>query len=169
VHAQLASEGGFTLHEVLVAIVISSLLIGFGLSLFLFAQKLLVAHERTSNLKAAVDRVLNVLSTDLERSCEVSEVSDSTVVLRLPSRRAATYRFNGSEVSRNGDRMHGEEMQMAVIVKMLAPPVGSKVSSPAYEISVAGKETGLSYEAQTLVLVPWSARQEFTGSSSRKP
>jgi prepilin-type N-terminal cleavage/methylation domain-containing protein len=167
--AQLASDRGFTLHEVLVAIVISSLMIGFGLSLFLFAQKLLVAHERSSHLRATVDRVLDVLSSDIERSCEVNEVTDTTIVLRLPNRRAATYRHNGAEIFRNGDLMHNEGMHLALTIKGLPPPTGVKFSSPAFEIGVVGKETGMSYEAQTVVLVPWSARQEFTGSSSRVP
>lgn len=165
--AQLTDQHGFTLHEVLVAIVVSSLLIGFGLSLFLFAQRLLLAHERTSSLKSAVDRILFVISTDIERSCRLEDVSDSTLVICLPNRRFVSYRFDGTTVQRNSTPLHEDAYRLRVALTGFDRPSGSRVSPRALEIRVTGERGTSHYEAGTIALIPWSARQEFSTTAAR--
>ena len=166
---RLSDERGFTLHEILVAIVISSLLVGFSLSVFLFAQKLLVAHERISNLKDIVDRTLFVVSTDIEQSCRVDALSDSSLVLQAANRRVITYRFDGATIERNGTIMHDAGVRLRLTSSSM---IGRSVSGPgerALQISVAGELGEMRYSAHTTALVPWSARQEFVNFASRKP
>lgn len=166
---RFSDEQGFTLHEVLVAIVISSLLVGFSLSVFLFAQKLLVAHERISNLKEIVDRTLFVVSTDVEQSCRVDMVSDSSLVLQAANGRVITYRFDGTMIERNGSLMHDAAARLKLASAILPEKSGSGGSLRALQISVAGELGEMRYSAQTTALVPWSARQVFIKFASRKP
>jgi prepilin-type N-terminal cleavage/methylation domain-containing protein len=162
-------EQGFTLHEVLVAIVVSSLLIGFGLSVFLFAQKFLMARERMSDLKDDVDRTLFILSMDLGRSCRVKEVSDSSLVLVVANRRVITYRFDSVMVERNGIRTHDAAVRLRATTANLQAQSGQTVAMRALRIRVAGERGEARYSAETVALLPWSARQEFTRLVSRKP
>jgi prepilin-type N-terminal cleavage/methylation domain-containing protein len=162
-------ERGFTLYEVLVAIVISSLLIGFGFSVFLFAQKFLMVHERMSDLKDAVDQTLFILSTDIGQSCQVKEVSDTSIVLVVANRRLIIYRFDSVQVERNGIRTHDPVVRLRLTTSNLQVSSGQTVSTRHLRIRVAGERGEARYSAETVALVPWSARQEFIRLVSRKP
>ncbi len=165
----LSDERGFTLHEVLVAIVVGSLLVGFGLSIFLFAQKFLVAHERMSDLKDAVDRTLFTLSTDVGQSSRVREISDSSLVLVVANRRVITYKFDSVMVVRNGICTHDPVMRLRLTTTNQQAQSGQNVAMRALRISVAGERGEARYSAETTALLPWSARQEFIRLVSRKP
>jgi prepilin-type N-terminal cleavage/methylation domain-containing protein len=165
----LRDEQGFTLHEVLVAIVVRSLLVGFGLSVFLFAQKLLTAHERMSDLKGDVDRTLFTLSTDIGQASRIKEISDTSLVLVVANRRIITYRCDSVMVGRNGIRTHDAAVHLKLTMVSLQPQSGQTVAMRALRIRVAGERGEAHYSAETVALFPWSARQEFVRLVSRKP
>ena len=158
----ILSEEGFTLHEILVAIVVSSLVMGFGLSLFTFAHKYLAAREKLSDLKGSVDRTLFVLSTDIEQSCRLEVLSDTSIVVREPRGRLVAYRFDGTKILRNGTAMHDESLQIKVSIKELQNSSSAVARLRALQVRLIGEQGGGRHEAETVALVPWSADQEFT-------
>lgn len=156
----LAHEHGFTLHEVLVSLAVGSLLISFGLYLFFSTQKIVGSWERKSDAREAVDRTLQLVANDIGKASVIKEVSDSTLVLQVAEGKWIHYFFNEGMISRNDSPLHPERIAMQMKATKITY-VSPKKNHTAVSLSIFGILGNVHYRAETIALVPWSARQEF--------
>ena len=98
------SEDGFTIQEILVAIIVGSILVSMCLSVFLFSSKLLFRWQRNVEVREAADRILQTIAMDVQTARSVMIAGDSSMVLERDGGRNITYRFDGG-VWRNDVRL----------------------------------------------------------------
>ena len=103
--ARLRPEGGFTIQELLVVLIVASLLVSFSLSLFLFMHKLVSSWERDIEMRGSVDRAVQLIALDVQRSGEVNFNSDSACVLKREAGVSVSYAISAHRVLRNGEPM----------------------------------------------------------------
>ena len=85
------NEDGFTIQELLVALVVGSLLMSFCLSLFLFSNKIFVTWH-----------ALQTFAFDIRNSREITNVRDTSLTVQRGDRRPISYFFDKATIRRNG-------------------------------------------------------------------
>ena len=160
------SEEGFTIQELLVVLVVSSLLVGFSLSLFLFVNKLFLTWEQQSELQSVVSRTLQVIALDVLESKHHVEISNTSVVLMKNTGRTIVYRFDGKHVWRDNVLIGIlKDALLKVVIKH------SSISSihhdvpPLIHINIVGKSKSVEFQNQMQVKIPNSGKNEFLESS----
>jgi type II secretory pathway component PulJ len=79
--AFVESEEGFTIQELLVAIVVGSLLVGFSFTLYLFVTKIVQRDIRTREHRESALRTVELIASDIEGSASVTASTDSSLEL----------------------------------------------------------------------------------------
>lgn len=97
----LKRNDGFTIQEILVALIVGSILIGLSLSLFLFTSKLFQTWYGSSELKRDANRILQRVAMDIQQSKEIIEHSDTSFVISKGVGKIVQYSFNGKSLCRN--------------------------------------------------------------------
>src|SRR5213594_2059476 len=97
----LKDDRGFTIQELMVTLIVGSLLVSFGFSLFLFVNKIYGSWQRKVDVQTTVSHALNVMTLDVLRSKMVPEVSDTALELISISDRRIRYHFNSGQIRRN--------------------------------------------------------------------
>jgi type II secretory pathway component PulJ len=164
----LGSQAGFTIQEILAVLIMSSLLVSFGLSLFLSTSKLLGSWERKTELHSSVSTILQVLAQDIQKAKLAILLNDSTLVLSQGIGIDVTYRCDGASVLRNGVRV-GEKngVRLRMRVSKLEPTSTSGSSLEQLRIAILGKSKNLQQELTTTVALLSSCRREFLKLSKR--
>ncbi len=121
-------EGGFTITEILVVIMVGSLAIGFALSLFLFVARLVSGWQKETELKDKVHGVAYAIMQDMDRALRVEALDDSTWTIVLPADRRVTYRASAGAVYRDDTRLAHDPN---IFIRLAVPP-----RSPRTELSV---------------------------------
>ncbi len=153
----MADEHGFTLPEIMVAMIVSSIMISLGLGLFLFANKLFKMWYDGTELRSDVNRTVQVLAYDIQQSREVLSLTDSTMTLRLGGGRDVVYRFAGDSVTRNSVSLYSRETGTI----RLTVGVESSAKSRLYRIEAVGICRNSRYEAGAVAAIPYSSRAAF--------
>ncbi len=97
----LGREEGFTIPEILIVLMVSSMLLSFGLSLFQFTGKFLDTWGRRNEIHSLVNGVTQRVALDIQRSRSVCEMTDSTLVLRHGLGKQVVYQFSKGGIWRN--------------------------------------------------------------------
>jgi hypothetical protein len=87
----LESEDGFTIQELLVAIVAGSLLVGFSFSLYLFVGRIVQKDTRGREHRENTLRTVELITSDIEQSSCVVELTDSSLALESAGKRRKPY------------------------------------------------------------------------------
>lgn len=155
----LRDEHGFTIQELMVVMVVGALLTSFGVSLFLFGQKLFISWERKSALQTAVIQLLDNIASDVLQSNYISQISDTGLVIRKKSGKNVRYSFDGSIVKRNdGALFVGQGINLKV---SLSPARNTSRYAPLLGVNVTGKSSTHTYSVTVQVTVPRSSQVEF--------
>ena len=83
VGSRSSSEEGFTIQELLVAIVAGSLLVGFSFSLYIFVASVVQKDLRTREHRQNTLRALELIASDIEQASSL--VHDGESILELQS------------------------------------------------------------------------------------
>ncbi len=105
----LADESGFTINELIVAMVVGSILVGYAFELYVFASRIITSWRARTEIAAAAEGVLNRMTLDIQRSSELIQEGDSVFVMISDNREIASYHVSKGMVSRGGIAMHSEE------------------------------------------------------------
>lgn len=110
-----ADQAGFTINELIVAMVVGSILVGYAFELYVFASRIVSAWRAKTGISTAAERVLGQMTLDLQRSSSLIQEGDSVFVMASDNREIASYHVSHGVVSRNGVAMHPQEkIQVAV-------------------------------------------------------
>ncbi len=97
-----SSSEGFTIVELLAAMVISSLVVALVYSMYVFAARLMSGWERRSDLNSIVEECSHTIESDILNSSGVVECNDSSLVFESDQMDTISYMFPKGSVSRNG-------------------------------------------------------------------
>jgi prepilin-type N-terminal cleavage/methylation domain-containing protein len=131
---------GFTIVELLATMVISSLVVAFVLSMYLFVERLIGNWEKRTELISAVDGCAGQIERDIMTSYTTDECSDSLLVLEMNPIDTVVYRFCKADVSRGGILFGAEAIRLFASVSV-SEDTGSGVSQPVrlWSIRVLGE------------------------------
>lgn len=124
-------ENGFTIQEVLVAIIVGSLLVGFSLSAFLFVSRIHRSWQSRSDIEQTTGRTVQTITLDVLRS-KAATVSDSMITLEWPGGRRVHYLLGNSAVTRNGVQLAPDSsVRVGAIVRSMQAdnPIEIEVTS----------------------------------------
>ncbi|MBI1806232.1 MAG: prepilin-type N-terminal cleavage/methylation domain-containing protein [Ignavibacteria bacterium] len=162
----LRNEQGFTMQELLVVLIVSSLLAGFCFSLFLFTSKLLLSWQRNTEVRSIVNGTLNTLVLDVQQSKQVTEITDTTLVLVKRGNRTVVYHFSRNRIFRDHDVVASQDgIQLSVLVSKEIQNQKS-AQAPVLTIKVSGTSTSNTYQSETRVTLPYSGREAFIRTSN---
>ena len=155
------NEDGFTIQELLVALVVGSLLMSFCLSLFLFSDKIFITWHHTCERKDAVNYALQTFVFDIRNSREITNVRDTSLIVQRGDRRPISYFFDKTTIRRNGVFLFHGNVSVFPISMEPSTSGGGKNFVRAISINLSTTSSGINYEVSTEVEVPYSARQNL--------
>jgi prepilin-type N-terminal cleavage/methylation domain-containing protein len=147
---------GFTIRELIVALVVGSILVGYAFELYVFAQRIVTQWRKKAELSEVVCQALNRMTLDLQRGDEVETHGDSVYVVRADSRIVALYKMSGGMLARNDVRMNDPS---SVALSVDIAKAGELVS-----VAVTGKSGSREHAASSKVLLTASSAGRFTRS-----
>jgi prepilin-type N-terminal cleavage/methylation domain-containing protein len=98
----IRNQSGFTIVELLVTMILSSLVVSFVYSLYFFSVKLMGTWERRVDLHLVIDQCFQRIDSDIMSTTNVVECNDSLLSLLANQMDTVKYRFTEMDVSRNG-------------------------------------------------------------------
>jgi len=107
---------GFTIVELLAAMVVASLVIAFVLSMYLFSERVMAHREKDTEVKEAVSECVQRIAMDIKRSERLLRCDDTSLVLKQSQIREIKYHFDGSYVMRNTVLVNPTQMQLTAHV-----------------------------------------------------
>lgn len=113
---QSSNDVGFTIVELLAAMVISSLVVAFVYSMYLFTERLTERWQRTSELSSVVGECAHRIAFDVLTCSDVDECNDSLLVLERDHLDTIYYRFTVGVVTRNGVSFSADDVRLDAVV-----------------------------------------------------
>lgn len=105
-------EEGFTVVELLAAMVVSSLVVGFVLSMYLFSERVMARQQKRSNVRDEVFSCAQRIVADIESSTEMERCDDTSLVLRQNPLKEIKYHFDASRILRDGTSMNDPPIEL---------------------------------------------------------
>ena len=159
----MRDESGFTIQELLVVLMVGSILVSFTYSLFLSSSKLLESWRKRSALREAVTRTLQSVAIDILRARDISELSDSSLVIVTRKGTETVYHLNRGRVQRNDEFI---EPGGDIAITLTIAEVGrDNQHGRLLDVKVRGRLRNTEYLAETEVSPPLSSRAEFLKSN----
>jgi len=152
----LSDSRGFTIHELIVALVVGSILVGYAFDLYVFSQRIVTQWRKKAELSEVVCQALNRMTLDLQRADEVEIQGDSVFTVRADSRMMALYRITGGVLARNDVRMN-DASPIALSVDITK--AGELVS-----VTVTGRSGRQDHAASSRILLTASSVSRFSRS-----
>ena len=163
-------QEGFTIQEILVALVVGSLLIAFSMSTFSFVGKLFTSWKEQSEVRNAVAGALQQLALDIVRSRQVLEITESTLVVSKDPQTQIVYRFDGKHVWRDNVRLaYSDGVDLAVAISSASDSTKALRENDLLRLRGTGRSKHFNFFAETQVAVRRSGRQEFLISEKGLP
>ena len=149
----LGDEKGFTIQETLVVLIVGSLLVSFGLSVFQFTDKLMKKWNKKNEIHAVVNSISQQIALDIQRSGRPGEITDTSLVLAYGLTQEIVFRFTDRSTCRN-------DVQMC---EMPRDELAVYVMSDSGNI-IRGDIGTSDFKASMRVSPLWSSRREFEQS-----
>ncbi len=166
VHKLLTSAGderGFTIQELLVVMIVGSLLISLSLTTYMFATRLFLSWQAKSEGRAAVERVLQQMVYDIQRSKSIYSMTDSSLTLKSVGEKDISFSFGKGNVYRNGSPLiYQSGMTIAVKICHAAQDSGSVVR--CLNVDVEGSIKNSLWKTNAVAAILPSSRGEFTSN-----
>jgi hypothetical protein len=103
---KLKIEKGYTSVELMIAVVLSLMLIGFIYSAYFFSIRITRSWREKINLEDTAMICLNRISLDLVNCSEIFQMNKNGLKLLLNNKKTINYDFGGGNLFRNGIRMN---------------------------------------------------------------
>lgn len=97
-----SENSGFTIVELLAAMVISSLVLAFVGSIYIFGERLVASWHRRADLTSLVYGSTWRIVLDIQKCTDVYGYTDSTLTIEKNQLDTIEYRFNNGKIWRNG-------------------------------------------------------------------
>ena len=171
----IAQRDGFTIVELLAAMVISSLVVALVYSMYVFAARLMSGWERRSDLNSIVEECSHTIESDILNSSRVVECNDFSLVLESDQIDTISYTFRKGSVSRNGIPFEaaGQVSQGANPVKLEASVLASVDTSTApgwpvrlWSISIFGRNGEMRDSSVICLSTPLSSQEILQADSA---
>lgn len=154
------NEQGFTLHEVLVAIIVGSLLISLCLVIVSFTGKQIARWKQRTQVEQSVQSTLQRVALDIQRSREILESTDSSLTLDMGIGLVVQYRSNEDGIWRNDVALAGSD-EGATICRMR---ISHKPFTRECGVNVKGESGSFTFERSIRVeYLPSSKFSMLTG------
>lgn len=140
----LSGSEGFTMVELLAAMVVSSIILVLVYSVYMFGSRLMVHWERRSELSSLVNGCEQRIASDISGSVGLYECNDSLLVLERDPVDTVCYTFADDDVARNGVSFStGAERVKAEVgfTENVSPLSGHAVR--VWHVRVIGRDAGL--------------------------
>jgi type II secretory pathway pseudopilin PulG len=144
----ISREGGFTIQEILVVIIVSSLLLSFGLTFFQFTSRVVGGWIRKSDSRITIQRATQQVLLDVQKGNSTALAQDSTLIIDKATGRRIRYRFHGAAILRNELALTGKDYPYSVTLND---------STDGVSILMIGQTNG----SRIGVASPWSSRSSF--------
>lgn len=92
--------------------VVSSLLVGFVLSMYLFSVRIMGRHEKESDVKVLVSGCMQRIIMDIESSEKMIRSDDTSLVFQQSPLKEIKYHFDVSRVWRNETLMNNPRIEL---------------------------------------------------------
>jgi hypothetical protein len=161
----ISEERGYTIQELLVVLIVGSLLVGFGYSIFLFTGKIKSSWQTNTTLRSTVHRIMNQITWDIQQSKNIVELSDSILILTKKSGEQVKYRFQDSQLHRGNDEMYSAEGAKINVQITRANPNDVDKQNQLLDIKIDGQSKSMDYKIQNVVLLPYSSEEWFNRTS----
>lgn len=140
---------GFTLQEMLVVMIVSSLLFIFVYSAVLFSMRFYGGWQRKNALMRETGHIQRLLADELMKSKHCSIAADSSLHLLGENGTEADYRFERNAVTRNGMPIGPPDIALSVFIS-----IGRDSAMKQYAcLSVTGALNGQRYLTPQLALI----------------
>jgi competence protein ComGC len=168
VQEHLREEDGFTIQELLVVLLVSSLLVGYCLSTFLFAFRLFSSWQKGIEMRRTVSAAAQLMILEVERSNVAQLKSDSSFVVKREVGRNVSYVLGGDTLSRDGSPFYARPgLHLLATAEPLRPTAATSRRVRPYLVKITGTWGGRHYESAVEVSSPASSfAQFFAGSDS---
>ena len=156
-------ERGFTIQELLVVIIVGSLLISLSFSVYAFTHKLFFSWQLKSEGRETVERVLQQVVYDIQKSKSIDALTDTTLILKSAYEKDAAFLFKNGSIYRNGAPLLYQP-GMAVVVKIVRAEQDSGFIVRCVDVNVEGGYKSNSWKAHARAAVLASSRGEFSNA-----
>lgn len=104
---------GFTAVELLVAMALVGLIVGFSYKGYLFFQKNFIHWQERVSMEETGRRIINALINDLQTMRKVIEAEENSITFVDFERKIVTYSFKDQGVFKNGRQLLNEDLTVA--------------------------------------------------------
>jgi prepilin-type N-terminal cleavage/methylation domain-containing protein len=154
-------ERGFTMQELLVVMIVGSLLISLSFSVYAFTHKLFLSWQTKSEGRDAVERVVQQVMYDIQKSKSIDAITDTTLILKSVYEKDVAFLFKNGNIYRNSTPLlYQPVMKIVVKISRAAQDSGSVVRCVNVEIEGGFKSNIWKANATAAILA--SSRGEFT-------
>jgi prepilin-type N-terminal cleavage/methylation domain-containing protein len=157
---------GFTVVELLVAMVVSSLVAGFVVPMYLFAEKGMARQQKRCDVRDVVYGCMQRITIDVESCTEMERCDDTSLVLQQNPFKEIRYHFDPSRVWRNGIPMNDLQIELNVHVSSNEDTI-SNLPKRSWNIRVVGWQGPVRDSAEVNISTMISS-QELVDSGIRQ-
>ncbi len=125
------SEAGFSMTELLAALLIGSTIAGFCYSAYIYSQKMFLTWDRKSHVVRLTDGTLQTLAADMRKAKSVVLVSDSILSMQQICGKKITYRIGRDPVMRN-DVTFNCDSSIALTTSIIAASTGYTIGVASF-------------------------------------
>jgi hypothetical protein len=155
------SERGFTIQELMVVLIVGLLLISFTFSLFLFSNKMMFSWQRKSDVRQTVGRVLQTIASDIMKSKQIKEVTETSIILIGKNENQIRYSFDGKYIYRNSDVVHSDD-NIQVSVKISEDiKLKEEKNVSLIHLQISGQLKSIIFQSETDVMPLISSKEIF--------
>jgi competence protein ComGC len=166
IQEHLREEDGFTIQELLVVLLVSSLLVGYCLSTFLFAFRLFSSWQKGIEMRRTVSAAAQVMILEVERSDVAELKSDSSFVVKREVGRNVSYALGGDTLSRDGSPFYSRPgLHLLATGEPLRPTAATSQKMRPYLIKLSGTWGDHRFESSSEVSPPASSFAQFYAAS----
>jgi prepilin-type N-terminal cleavage/methylation domain-containing protein len=156
---QIKNENGFTIQEILVVLIVGSILVSLSLALFQFTNELFQMWYGTNELKSDMNRIMHAMALDIQRSNDVIEKTDTTLVLSRGIGWTVTYSLSDNSLKRNEvDLTPQKKKSFRVKIEDMPKGIGSARS---FHIKLFAQSRWSSYESEIIAMIAQSSKAGF--------
>lgn len=158
------NEGGFTMQELLVSLIVGSLVISFCMSLFLFADRSFLRWQKNLKERDLANHTLQLIVRDVQRSSDINNQTNASLSLRIGGSRLINYSFDGTGIRRGDISIFDGNVECETRIVLPKDEKEGHIYQ-ALDVKISTGVPSHHYEAAAMIDLPYSGRQEFERSS----
>ena len=150
---------GFTIQEILVVLLVGSILVSLSLALFQFTNELFQMWYGSTEMKSDANRILHAIALDVQRSREVIEKTDSTLIVSREIGRIVKYSYDGKTLLRNDVDLSPKKMNK---FKIWIDEITEKGQfQRTFRIKILTVSKWINYESEIVAMTSYCSKSGF--------